>query len=190
MDIDLTDVSALPANEQAAPAPEAAPEDTGGEIPDEILQIPAFEGLLQGRPAAVYDYKGSGTPVMEAIPKYAQQLADAGIAFYKSKDGALAVMFNTQFVSPEDIEKADAEGKLTEVAEPLAAVTGAYDAVLNEDAAAAPSPAAPAPTSVTPAPVENKLTTARLANVQSGAPTSGPKPGAGRVLNNVLKRAV
>lgn len=180
-----------------APAPEPVVDDTEpADLPDEILAIPAFQGILEGRPAAVYDYKGSGSPVIEAIPKHFKELADAGIGFYQSKDGVLAVMYNSQFISPEELEKADEAGTLTEVAEPLQAVTAAYDSVLGGEAPApSSSTGAPAPTPTgspapTPAGVEKKLTTARLTNIQPGSPTSGPVPGAGRVLNNVLKRAV
>lgn len=180
-----------PAAEEIIPTAEApAPaEDTTGDIPDEVLQIPMMRGLLEGKPAAVYDVTGSKIPVMEAIPRNAKSLVNAGIGFYKSKDKALNVMFNTQFIPLSDIEKADKEGKLTEVAEPLGAVLSAYDSVLNEGAAPAAAPSA-MPVSNTPAPVQRKLTTARLQNISLGTPTSGPAPGGGRVFNNVLKRAV
>lgn len=202
MALNPDEIQALPGTAPAeTPAPEPTDESTddGVELPDEVLMIPAVQGILEGRPAAVYDVtKGSKTPAIEAITKNYQALADAGIGFYQSKDGAISVAYNTQFISPEEIEKADAEDKLTEIAEPIGSVLGAYDAVLNESAATPATDgqvnpatsAAPAPTGAAPAPVERKLTTARLQNIALGSPTSGPAPGAGRVLNNVLKRAV
>ncbi len=64
----------------------------------------------------------------------------------------------------------------------------------------APGPAAPlaAPLSAPPAPqvaqapagVQRGLSKARLTNMQPGAPTSGPSPGAGRLLNQILKPVV
>lgn len=38
--------------------------------------------------------------------------------------------------------------------------------------------------------VQRKLATARLGNMQPGAPTSGPAPGAGRLLNAILKPVI
>ena len=148
MAINIEEIVAKPA--AAAPAPAAiestvAPADAGNaeegaEIPDEVLQIPAFQGLLEGRPAAVYDIKGSKTPAIKAIADNIKPLAEAGIGFYGSKDGTTFVMYNGQFITTEEIAAADEAGKLTEIAEPLGAVMGAYDAVLNEGSA----PAAPA----------------------------------------------
>lgn len=175
-------VSTTPAVEEVA---------VESEIPDEVLQIPLIGGLLEGKPAAIYDLANSKIPPIEAIPKNAKALNEAGINFYKSKDGALSVMFNTQFISQKEIEKADKDGKLTEIAEPLASVMAAYDSVLGTAAApegSAPS-SSPAPQSPN-TPINKRLTTARLQNLSPGEPTSGPAPGGGRVFNNVLKRAV
>lgn len=52
----------------------------------------------------------------------------------------------------------------------------------------APSPVSTGPSA--PAGTQRKLTNARLANLQPGAPTSGPSPGSGRLLNQILKPVV
>lgn len=197
MALDPTQITAAapgaPAAEEIVPVTpvveEVAVEE---ELPDEVLQIPLIGGLLEGKPAAIYEVKGQPKiPGMEAITKNIQGLANAGLNLYQSTDGTMAVLFNTQFVSLDKIKEADKAGTLTELAEPAAAVASAYDAVLGAPAApagSAPS-ASPAPQSPN-TPINKRLTTARLQNLEPGSPTSGPAPGGGRVLNNVLKRAV
>lgn len=170
---------------------EVADADDSTELPDEVLKIPLIGGLLEGKPAAIYDLANSKIPPIEAITRNAKLLTETGINFYKSKDGALSVMFNSQFISQKELEKADKDGKLTEIAEPLASVMAAYDSVLSESAApagSAPS-ASPAPQSPN-TPINKRLTTARLQNLEPGSPTSGPAPGGGRIINEVLRRAV
>jgi hypothetical protein len=41
-----------------------------------------------------------------------------------------------------------------------------------------------------PASVQRRLMQQRVTNLSGGAPTSGPAPGAGRLLNNILKPVV
>jgi hypothetical protein len=57
----------------------------------------------------------------------------------------------------------------------------------------APAPMSPPPApQVRPAPagVQRKLANARVANLQPGAPTSGASPGAGRLLNAIMKPVI
>jgi len=107
------------------------------------------------------------------------------------------------YVHPEEIKQADAAGKLTEVAPPFDAIhhsiskSGINHPALDSSRKtpiafkSAPVPAVPqstnAPMAATPASVQNKIATARLSNLSPGSPTSGPVPGAGRLLNQVLK---
>jgi hypothetical protein len=69
----------------------------------------------------------------------------------------------------------------------------AANPVLNAQAPSAPPVAqagGPAPTAMPPAPTPSRVTTQRKQNLTAGSPTSGPRPGAGRVLNEIMKPVV
>lgn len=161
-------------------------------IPDEILQIPAFAGLLHGSPPAVFAPREPRMPEFQAIEANAETLVEAGFGFYRPLDDSGTVIFNSQFISPEEIKLADEKGQLSTVATPASELVGAYNAEFGGEAApAAPAPAAPVPMSgPAPAPVPGPVTTQRLKNLSPGAPTSGPAPGQGRILNGILKTPV
>lgn len=215
MPIDLTSVLGPAASSPApAPAPVSPPaetpptDETAGAtdeagIPEAVLQIPEFSGLLAGKPPAVSVQSGFKSPETDAIMAHTKELADAGFGFYPGKNGT-NVIFNTQFISGDAIKKADAEGKLADVATPFPELKASFDSVTGGGAAggapAAPadgspasdqppasSPALPAPA---PAGVNKKLATARVNNVIPGGPTTGPTPGQGRILNSLLKQPV
>lgn len=146
-------------------------------------------------------------------------LLAAGFGFYKSIHGGLAVLFNRFHIHGEDIVAADKAGKLQVLAPPfdqvdhaLAKSKGAAfakggfpkgfasqtpQAPLQPGAQAAvgapssmdASPMAPASGGASEA-LAKRLQGARLANLQPGAPTSGPAPGGGRLLNSILKQVV
>lgn len=203
MAINLDDVQ--PAEPAAAPVEPPAPtepESTGGEasIPEEVLRIPAMNGLLQGKPAAVYsptDKKGD--PDIETVLKNGQALIDSGFAFYAAKSKPVNVLYNRLFLDDAALEKADAEGNLDSVAEPFDDVRASFDQLRKkaptDGAPAAPQSAAMAPAPVpagpppsgapAPASVQNKLATARINNLEPDAPN-----GAGRILSAIQKPVV
>lgn len=200
MPIDITSVLGAPSAPVSAPAPVSPPAEippsTEGGIPEDVLALPEFSGLLEGKPAAVYVDKGFQSPETQVIMQHTKELADAGFGFYTSQDGKTNVIFNTQYVSPEEIQKAEADGKLRDLATPFTELKASFDAVTGAaappDASAPPAAAsvsspAPAPA---PAGVQKKLASARLKNVTPGGPTSGPVPGQGRILNSILKQPV
>jgi hypothetical protein len=189
--------SALPTQESVIPSPASPPEsEPANTLPDDVLQIPAVYALLHGAPPAVYALKSAQTPDIQTIVKNAKSLEGAGFGFYPSKDGALTVLFNGAYVSPDSLKKADAEGKLTEVVPSFDEVQANFQSAIsgNPPEAGAALPGAPiAPTSAGAPPssrTQNTLATARVKNLQTGSPTSGPTPGAGRILNNILKTTV
>lgn len=185
----------------AAPTEPAAPTESEGdvEIPEDVLRIPAMNGLLQGKPAAVYAPDNKKDPDIDVVLKHGQQLIDAGFAFYKAKSMPVNVLYNRLFLDDADLVKADEAGKLDEVAEPFDDVRASFDALRKKkptDGAAAPEAAAavaPAPLGSSPAPggapapasVQNKLATARLNNLEPDAPN-----GAGRILSAIQKPVV
>lgn len=187
--------------EPKSPAEPAAPQGSS-DLPDELLQLPAVQGLFSGAPPAF------STPIAEFAKRPEAKLIEdnkdalqrAGVGLYRSLAGDLGVLFNQLYIAGNDLVEADKAGRLLEVAPPFDQVSqsisqsGESNPVLN---AAVPGGAktagvsTPAPTpSPSPASVQNKLTTARLKNIPQGSPTSGPAPGAGRILNSILKPVV
>jgi len=164
-------------------------------LPADIVDIPVIYNVAKGSPPAVSAPDKSDDPAVQAITKHAQDLVAAGFGLYESIDGKSWVLFNTQSISADDLHTADSQGKLLEVAPAFSSVKTASPGQGAAGPAAGSPPAAPqAPAQQPesqPAPsVQQKLATSRTANLAPGGPTSGPAPGAGRLLNSILKPAV
>jgi hypothetical protein len=134
----------------------------------------------------------------------------AGMGFYRSLGGDLGVLFNQLFVHGNELQAADKAGTLAKIAPPFDAVnteiskSGANHPLLQEGfqtptsarqpaMAESGAPIAPtgAPTPLMPtAPTPSKLIGAKIRALNPGSPTSGPKPGAGRLMNAILKPVV
>lgn len=209
MPINLSDVqpaatapATAPATSPATPTPDAgsgqAPESEGN-IPKDVLRIPAMYGLLQGKPAAIYAPKNQPDPDLSTVIKHGNELINAGLHFYEAKSKPVNVLYNTLYLSADDLAKADAAGQLDKVAEPFADVRASFDALRAKkegtpasapgDSASAVAPSAPpAAMGGTPAPasVQNKLATARI-----GALTpEDSNTGRGRILTAIQKPVV
>lgn len=196
-----------PRDPMAAPAAEteAAPADTGADLPDEVLQVPALQGVFAGNPPAVSAQVEAFQKLPEAqvIVKNKDALSAAGMGFYRSLAGDIGVLFNRLYVQPEEIQAADKAGKLLEIAPPFEQVNqqiagaGAEHPALKHDgnvptAFKSVAPPAVAQPAAPPAPagVQKKIATARVNASAQQSPTSGPRPGGGRILNAVLKQPV
>ena len=193
---------------QPAPAGDEGSQDYAGEpgkgvnpaaaletLPADIVDIPVIYNVAKGSPPAVSAPDQSNDPAVQAIIKHAQDLVAAGFGLYESIDGKNWVLFNTQSISADDLHTADSQGKLLEVAPAFSSVKTSAPGQAAAGPAAGSPPAAPqAPAQQPesqPAPsVQQKLATSRTANLAPGSPTSGPAPGAGRLLNSILKPAV
>lgn len=188
---------------EVTPKPGAeAPKAASGGIPEELLQIPAMQAIFAGQPPAVSTSikEFSQRPEAKVIEDNKDAIQRAGVGFYRSMAGDTGVLFNQLHMAGQDLIEADKAGRLLEVAPAFdevnqaVSMSGEGNPVLGAQvpggaktaniSAPAPSPA-PAPASV-----QNKLTTARLKNMSPGSPTSGPQPGAGRVLNSIMKPAI
>ena len=174
-----------------------------------MIKVPALQALLAGAPPAVsMTLKGSeDRDEVKMLAEHKDELLKAGFAFYRSMSGDLGVMYNSLRIHPQDLQAADKQGKLR-------ALAPDFDLVNHEVAKmglkhpihfATPPTGLAAPTATTPpqaasgalpltpppaAAVQRKLAQARIMNLQPGAPTSGPEPGGGRLLNQVLKGVV
>jgi len=187
--------------------PTDTPEEQQSGLPPEILKMHPIQALISGTPPAVSmpveAFKK--TPEAEDIVRHADQLKAAGFGFYRSLSGDTGVIFNALHIHPADIQAADKAGKLTQLAPPWSHVahivssSGVNHPALSGKgvpaAPASPSPMAP-PQSATgmvkpePAAAQTKTQSARLLALQPGAPTSGPQPGGGRLINSILKQVV
>lgn len=188
-----------------AEAPQAATEDASKEsIPKEILAIPAMQAILAGQPAAVSApiEEFAQRPEAKLIMDNKDVLLKAGFGLYRSLSGDIGVVFNSFHMHPEELKQADQAGQLQQVAPSFdqvndaVAKSGADHPILKADTAPggpkpAPMPQPPqmssAVTSPAPSAVQTGLSSARTRNLMPGAPTSGPQPGAGRLLNSILK---
>jgi hypothetical protein len=213
-DIEVTPKAPAPAAPAPSPDPAAAPEapvegDSNNDgIPDAILKIPAMQAVLAGKPAAVSAPidEFSKRPEAKAIIDNKDALVKAGFGLYRSLSGDTGVVFNTLHMHEQELKAADAAGTLQQIAPPFDQVndsvakagpndhpvlqagevpSGPKGMPMPQPPQANSAVAAPAPASV-----QNKLSTARTKNLQPGSPTSGPQPGAGRLLNSILKPVV
>lgn len=162
-----------------------------------------MQALMAGSPPGVSANieAAQQTDFGKAIAQFGPQMQQAGFGFYRSKSGDLGVVFNQLFLPPEEIIKADQAGTLTEIAPPLeqveqAILTGDPNAnpVLNAQTPSAPPVAQAGGAATTAMPpagnTPSRVTTQRKQNLTAGSPTSGPRPGAGRILNEILKPVV
>lgn len=177
----------------AAPSPVKGPNPAAmlDLLPADVLDNPVIFALAKGAPGAVSAPKKSKDPVVKSVIANAEPLVAAGFGIYESIDKKTDVLFNTQAVDVGDLQEADQQGRLLEVAPSFDTIKGAQPA-----GAGAVAPASSAlPPAVTPesqpAPsVQNKLMNARTKNLQPQGPTGGAAPGAGQILNSILKQPI
>jgi hypothetical protein len=174
-------------------------DENKAQIPEEILKLPAFRALLEGTPPAVKVSKEDfqSDPTIKMIQGFAEPLLYSGFGFYRPKDGTSSVMYNSRFIDGNALKIADDKGKLDDLAAPYGELKTFFDTELAKPDSEGDAPAAPAPstapkpiTPAAPSGVQAQLGTARLNNLAPGAPTSGPAPGQGRVLSQILKPTV
>lgn len=197
-----------------APAPVTVEPNAGAnvapgvELPDALLQVPAFQAITAGAPPAFStNLKAKDNPeVSKLIADNAPALQKSGFGFYRSLGGEIGVVFNQLYLNGEQLKQADQAGKLVEVAPDFDAInssvaaSGEANPVLQHSGtppAAPPTPAPPEPpqaaTGVLPPPPassQTSLAKSRTKNLAPGSPSSGAKPGAGRLLNNILRPVI
>lgn len=189
----------MPNAEQAmtdvtTPAPNGEPmeeKSSGTSLPDEVLKIPALNAVIEGSPPAVFAPATLKSPELKTLEKNIENLKNAGFGFYRTKDKENVVMFNALFITPEELKQADESGQLESIAAPFDEVNTALSVAFQDgkETAAAP-PATPAAGNPPPASAQRNLMTKRVNNVQPGSPTSGARPGQGRLLNNIQKPVI
>lgn len=161
-------------------------------LPEDVLKIPAISAVLEGSPPAVFAEAGSSSPELKVLEKNIEPLKNSGFGFYRTKDEKNIVMFNSLYLTPEEVIQADESGQLESIATSFEEVNGAMaEGFEGGKAKGAPSaPPTPAAGSPPPASAQRNLMTKRVNNTQPGGPTSGARPGQGRVLNNIQKSVI
>lgn len=171
----------LPVNSEPAPDSEASG------IPESVLEIPLMRGILEGAPAAIYTPVGTKGPEIETVLKHGKDLNAAGVGFFRDSANKLDVIYNSAYITKDLLEAAAKKNKIPEVAEPLSEVTARVNAAVGAPAVGG-AIATTAGTEMNLS--ETPINTARINNLQPGSPTSGPQPGAGRILNNLTKPVI
>lgn len=181
---------------------ETTKEPPGGNLPPSF-KVPALQAVFAGQPPAISVPTKSEDPNLKLIWDDREQLMKTGIAFYKALSGDLGVIFNALRLHPEAVKQADKEGRLLEIAPPYTEVekmvAGApvhpLQMVDQDEELVPPQPPQMTPPQsangvlVPPAPAGTvkRLQAERIKSTVPGGPTSGMRPGAGRVLNSLMK---
>lgn len=175
--------------EPISPETPSSPSGEQGEsLSDELLKIPVIQALTVGSPPAVSTEIAtfSKTPEAKLISKNKKPLMDSGFGFYRSLDGQLGVMFNQLYVSGEAIKQADQAGAILEIAPLDTNVKKSLQAAgAQEEQQVAPP--APMPVTSGAPPANRKVMEQRAMSLTPQSPLEGSKPGAGRILNSILK---
>jgi hypothetical protein len=203
---------------EPANPPEPAPPEQGGDtkLPDNLIHIPAIQALIAGTPPAISARikEFEKNPAAKLIAENKGLLQQAGMGFYRSLSGDIGVLFNSFHIHPQDLQAADKAGKLGLIAPPFDSVnhavskSGLNNPVLkpisqpgapkapslqappqfaNQPPAAQPPLPAPKPIAAT---LQRQLMAQRGKVIQEGPPATGPAPGAGRLLNSIMKPVV
>ena len=172
--------------------------------PDSIAKNPAFVAILTGQiPGVLFpmDREYASAVPLRNSP---EDLDAVGLEMYITGAQDSAVIFNPEVVSVEELQAADQADKLAEILPEYGELTGEQpqpvqpNTPLEQDLAStgAPSPSLPPPTeggdimAPPPSAVSKPLNKVRAKNVVPGGPTTGPKPGAGRVANMLATDAI
>lgn len=202
---------ASPAPSSAPTATEAAPNPF--DLPPEVAQAPIVQMVSVGAPPAVRvgagEYFPELDPILEQLPTILQQ----GLDLFKAQDESF-VFFNPLFITEQELAYLDQNGQLASAVPDYASVTGSQPQeipdeeigayvdrgdALKEKLMALGTPQGPAPGAgqatgaPTPVPAADPgaqqaaaQAAARAIAAMAGEPTTGPRPGGGRLLNALL----
>ena len=209
-------MAAETAPDQDGEAPAEGEQAQAAALPHDILKLPSFMALIAGAPPALSARIGKGhddNPAFEVIKKHKELLQQAGFGFYKSLSGQFGVIYNSLYIHPEDILAADKAGQLQHIAPPSNAIHHAIgkSGLANPILRVQNPPGAPAQQKSTAPPqtasgllpvpsqqatagpsagVQDRGQQARLTALKAGGPLTGPSPGAGRLMNQILRPVV
>lgn len=175
--------------------------------------MPVVRSIAVARPPAVRLPPGHYFPELSALGKKLPNLLQSGFDVYRASTDDL-VLFNPLAMPLEELQAIDQKGKLAELVPDYGTLTNQLPKEMTDEEAVqqvseseeierglaslggeAPAPATGGMPAQTPVPPPNPAATSalnrtRVQAMQPGSPTSGPAPGAGRVLNGLLKPAL
>jgi hypothetical protein len=190
---DITSIQPQAAASQVAAAPqEDLQQPTEPDInllAPEVANLPVVQAVFMGQPAAVYATKADkDNPAVGLIAQAQQDLPAAGLGLFATDE--VAVLFNPQFTSPQEVAEAARAGKIDSVAVPIGMLDEAFTQAQGEMEGAAP-PMAAAGGSPVPAAgqtTQSRINAARAQNLKPAAPTKGARPGQG-IVNDLTRKA-
>jgi hypothetical protein len=185
----------------ASPAPveptNPAQDTDGDGIPDAILEIPALQAVIAGAPPAV------SAPIETFAKRPEDKLFKAGLNLYRSLSGDVGVLFNHFYIAPEDLQAADKAGKLAEIAPDFDSINSQVaKSGQNHPALSAKGPAGgfatpkvqtPPQSTAMPqpsSPAQRRMADQRVENLSPAPLNKQANPGAGKLLNSILKPVV
>jgi hypothetical protein len=190
----MADITSIqPQAAAAAPQEEPQPpmEPNINMLAPEVANLPVVQAVFTGQPAAVYATTADkDNPSVGLLAQAQQDLPAAGLGLFATDD--LAVLFNPNFTSPQEIAEAARAGNIDSVAVPLAMLDEAFAQAQGEMDGAAPT-AAPEAAGGSPVPAagqttQSRINAARAQNLKPSAPTKGAKPGQG-IINDLTRKA-
>lgn len=188
---DIQPQAAALAPEAAALPPEPAPAPAGPDInalPPEVASLPVVQAVSIGQPAAVSATEADqDNPTVALLAGAAQDLPAAGLGLFA--DEKVAILFNPEMISPQEIAQAVKDGSVDKVAIPLGTLEKAMNDLIAEDGAAAAPVAGQAPGQPASGTTVNKVNSARVQNLKPQAPTGGAKAGQG-IINDLTRPVI
>lgn len=206
----LAEITPAPTATAPATTPAAPKAPKMPELPEEVQKNPVVKEVLQGKIPGVLVRPNIYYPKAYKLAENYESLLGVGLDFYFAKDESTA-LFNPAKISEQELQAADQKGMLTKVLPDYETLSGERPQKppkgvrvgygLDQPGGIPPTPgagpggaAAGSPAMIPPAGgnLDNKLATKRVQNlnVASAGPTSGPNPGAGRVINTTAISAV
>lgn len=193
----------------------AAPEPANPfNLPPDVARVPVVQMVSLGQPPAVRIGPGEYYPELEVVVDNTDVLLQSGLDIYGAQDKSM-IFFNPLVVTVEELQHLDQTGQLPDAVPDYAALTGSMpqeipDGKVGElvdkgdqmatkltslggsEQPAAPveqSSGMPTPVPAPPPGVQRAAANNQVQNLQamSGSPTSGPRPGGGRLLNALMR---
>jgi hypothetical protein len=188
------------------------------DLPKPLAKLKAMKFAALGKPPAFRFVPGLYYPAVDDFADNLDKMLLAGFDMYASQSGD-KVVYNPLFIQDDELKAADAKGVLQQIVPEYGELTGETPKPVTQpiekrltqkltamipklrklQMEGAEPPATtlenlsgyPQPPAVgKPSGISSKLTIPRTKNALPESPTSGPKPGAGRLLNAIATRAV
>lgn len=181
----------------------------GAQVQSAADKFPVVHALVAGDIKGVYAPKGLKASEELAVQTNPVLIKHLGLGVYRPKDKDVqAVLYNPNKISLEQLQKADKEDKLTSILQPVTKFLGQNPGgpssigdgptgglTGNQTSQDQPTNAPSSePVQVMPRPTfgaeaQRMAAEMRSKNFAPAAPTAGPVPGGGTILNGLLKRA-